>query len=96
MANPVIIEKDMAYNRKDMLTGIRRAFGDAMSVVGNTVTVTLDTGKLSVSLGPELERKIALMRIIHMNVTLSFEGFADGAREETLVQFDRAFQRGGG
>ena len=96
MSNSIVLEKDMAYSRKDMLAGLRRAFGDAVIAHDDSVTVDLTEGCLTVELGPELERKIALMRVVHMPVTLTFEGFSDVAYVETLGRFDRAFQRGGG
>ena len=51
---------------------------------------------MEITLGSERRRKIALMEIEIMDVTLAFSGYSDRDRAAALARFDRAFQRGGG
>jgi hypothetical protein len=96
MPQRVVIRKDMAYNHRDMIAGVRRAFGDAVNEADGALHVDLGDGRLTVSMGTETIRHLALMKILHMPVTLTFDGVDDAARAAALVRFDRAFQRGGG
>lgn len=96
MADDIVIAKDMAYNRRDLLAGLARAFGDVPAPDGDVVRIPIGTGSLTVVLGQEAERRIALMRVIHMPVTLTFSGLAQPDADAALLRFDRAFQRGGG
>lgn len=66
-------------------------------VKGAVITVMSDGVKcLSITLGPESVRQIALMRMPTMPVTLTFSGYTQAEAEDALSRFDRAYQRGGG
>ncbi|MEQ8664087.1 MAG: hypothetical protein RIC16_00030 [Rhodospirillales bacterium] len=96
MADIVVVEKDMAYNRRDLIAGLHRAFGDVVEPDGQSFKIPVGSGALSVELGVEAVRRIALIEVVHMPVTLTFTGLNETQRAETLKRFDRAFQRGGG
>ncbi|MEQ8506893.1 MAG: hypothetical protein RIB80_16345 [Rhodospirillales bacterium] len=94
---PVIIRKEMALTRAGFFRGIAKALGtDAYQETPGGVVLDKDGKRLEITLGPERRRKIALMEIEIMDVTLSFRGYSDGMRVKVLTAFDRAFQRGGG
>ena len=53
-------------------------------------------GKVEITLSEERERRIALLRLPVVDVEIALSGFEPDALDRFLVQFDRAFQRGGG
>ena len=97
MSDSVVITKDMALTRAAFHRGIAKALGtaDYRETPGGIV---LEQGgrRLEIALGPERRRKIALMEIEAMDVTLVFHGYSEAERRAALTAFERAFQRGGG
>lgn len=55
-----------------------------------------DGRHLVVSLGPERERRIALLRLPVTDLGFEFAAFSAAARDAFMARFDRAFQKGGG
>lgn len=97
MIDPVVIEKEMALTRAGFYRGIEKALGtDAYERTVSGVVLAADGRQLEIILGPERRRKIALMEIEVMDVSLAFSGYSDHHRRAALARFDRAFQRGGG
>lgn len=94
---PVVITKEMALTRAGFFRGIAKAFGtDAYRKTADGVVLEAEGRRLAITLGPERRRKIALMEIEAMDVTLIFSGYSEAERAAALAVFDRAFQRGGG
>ena len=97
MAAPVVITKEMALTRAGFFRGIAKALGtETYAKTADGVVLEDDGGRLEITLGPERRRKIALMEIEVMDVTLTFSGYSKENRLAALTMFDRAFQRGGG
>ena len=63
---------------------------------GLTITVDGAPGKVEIRLSEERERRIALLRLPVVDVEIELSGFEPEVLERFLVQYDRAFQRGGG
>lgn len=94
---PVIIKKEMALTRAGFFRGIAKALGtDAYQETPGGVVLDKDGKRLEITLGPERQRKIALMEIEVMDVTLAFHGYTGDDRKKMTAAFDRAYQRGGG
>lgn len=95
-----VIEKEMALTKADFLRGLPRALdGNEYRLNGAETEVTVDAGggqRLTIQLGAERERRIALLRLPAMTVRLIFLNYSDDRRTELVQMFDRAFQRGGG
>jgi len=97
LAGPVVITKEMALTRAGFFRGIAKALGtDAYVETAGGIVLEQDGRRLEITLGPERQRKIALMVIEIMDVTLVFSGYSEADRTAALAVFDRAFQRGGG
>ena len=98
MGGTVVVEKDMALTHRDFFRLVPKAFpdGDYELTARGLVRRGADGRCLEISLGPEGERRIALLSIRTTPVTLAFTGYDDGTRTRTLALFDRAFQKGGG
>ncbi len=94
---PVVIEKEMALTRTGFFRGIAKALGtDAYVQTADGVVLEQGGRRFEIILGPERRRRIALMEIEIMDVTLAFSGYSKESRLAALAMFDRAFQRGGG
>ena len=52
--------------------------------------------RLDIAISEESRRRIALFSLPVSHVTLTFDGYSAAEVDETLVWFDRHFQRGGG
>jgi len=97
VTDPVVIEKEMALTRAGFYRGIEKALGsDAYERTPSGIVLAAEGRRLEITLGSERRRKIALMEIEIMDVTLAFSGYSDRDRAAALARFDRAFQRGGG
>lgn len=87
----------MAITRADFFRLIGIALGtDAYRSDADGITLEDGARRLRIDLGAEQRRRIALLEIAHMPVTLSMEGYSEAEAGALLVRFDRAFQRGGG
>ncbi|UTW53016.1 hypothetical protein KFF05_06550 [bacterium SCSIO 12827] len=94
---PVIIRKEMALTRAAFFRGIAKALStEAFVETADGVVLEQDGKRLEIALGAERMRRIALIEIEVMDVTLGFHGYTGEDRAAALVAFDRAFQRGGG
>tara|TARA_R110000787_G_scaffold285461_3_gene401168 strand:- start:50347 stop:50646 length:300 start_codon:yes stop_codon:yes gene_type:complete len=94
----VVIEKDMGITHAEFLRLLPRALGGAeFQVIGTTIIFKDQNERtLTIQLGPESERRIALMRIPRTMVNLKFQGYDAPALEVFLTHFDHSYQRGGG
>lgn len=96
-AGPVVVRKDMGITHGEFLRLLPRALGGAdYTQRGDDIVVADDARTLTIHLGPESERRIALMRIATTAVTMTFDGYARTEIDAFLARFDRAYQRGGG
>lgn len=97
MAEAVVITKEMALTRAGFFRGIAKALGtDVYSKIADGVVLEAGDRRLKITFGPERRRRIALMEIEVMEVSLVFSGYSDADRAAAVALFDRAFQRGGG
>lgn len=93
-----VVTKQMGITHAEFARLLPRAL-DANTFSGHAphYDVTLQAGgTVAIDLGPESERRIALMRIASTPVTLTFSDVSDDAKAAFLERFDRAYQRGGG
>lgn len=92
------VEKEMAYTHADFFRLLPKALAtDAYTVTGSHVVMEGSGGRrLEITLGPEGERRIALLRMPATKVTLTFTGYPATEAEAALAAFDRSYQRGGG
>lgn len=97
MTAPIIVDKEMGITHAEFLRVIGRALAERPHRVdGSRVHLAEEGRALTITLGPEGERRIALMTIPVTHVRLAFRGYRKSETAETLAWFDRWFQRGGG
>ena len=91
-------DKNMGITYSDFYRLLPRAMGEhSYTVTNKTVNVDIATGgKLTLNLGEQQERRIALMCIPYVIVSFDFDAVADDQKEAFMQHFDLHFQRGGG
>ncbi len=90
-------EKNMGITYSDFFRLLPKAMGEhPYTINGSVVNAEVDSGKLTISLGEQQERRIALMRIPFVIVSFDFDSVNDEGIEAFVQQFDLHFQRGGG
>ncbi len=94
---PLVVEKEMALTHADFFRTIASALGtDDFEKKPDGVVLEDGDKRLEVNLGPERERRIAMMEIPACDVTLVFSGYGEEERAAALDLFWRTFQKGGG
>ena len=89
--------KEMGVSHSDFFRLLPRAMGDTpYRVEGMKVIGELGSGSVSIELGEQQVRRIALMAIPYAEVSFAFDGVAENERTEFMRYFDLRFQRGGG
>ncbi len=89
--------RDMGFTHKEFFRLLPLAMGDhAYQVEGLNITSQIHEGSLSIVLGPQQERRIALMRIPFCSVDFHFSGVSEQQQQAFKQHFDMHFQRGGG
>lgn len=99
MTAAVIVERaEMGISHADFRRIFPRLVSDAESDFdGSRVSVRWrDGSRLVVSLAPEGERRIALLRLPTTDLRFEFHAFDPGRCAAFMQRFDRAFQKGGG
>ncbi len=91
------IKKQMGISHADFFRLLPHAIqSEDYTVDGDDITLAGEGRSLHIFLGPEWERRIALLHIPVTDVTLTFEGYDATAIEAFLLHFDHSYQRGGG
>ncbi len=89
--------RDMGFTHKEFFRLLPLAMGEHAYRIDNlSIHGELHNGTVLIKLGPEQERKIALMRIPFCNVSFAFSGVSEEQQQAFKAHFDMHFQRGGG
>jgi len=87
----------MGLTHADFFRYIPSAMGQhEYRVEGNKVIGQIGSGTVEIVIGPEQERRIALMRIPFADVSFHFRGVTSEQQQAFKAYFDLRFQRGGG
>ena len=94
----IVEQRGMGISHRDFYRIFPRVVeGAAVERDGLRVKVEWEGGKrLQIALSEEKVRKIALLRLIYLDLEFRFENFAESERDAFLERFHRAFQKGGG
>jgi len=89
--------KEMGLTHVDFFRLLPRAMGDhSYNIEGMKVLGELAGGSVTIELGEQQVRRIALMAIPFAEVSFTFDGVSEDERTEFMRYFDLRFQRGGG
>ena len=93
-----ILEREMGVSHKDFFRTLPPAMGPFSYRLENQAVVAEHQGRhLRIELGPEQERRIALLHIPYTHVRFTFaDGFDTTAIDTFMKYFESRFQRGGG
>lgn len=87
----------MGVSHSEFFSVLPRLLGqDHYRVQGNRVVYENDGQRVTLTLGPERQRKIASITLPITLVEVSLEGFSDREQVEFMERFDLRFRRGGG
>lgn len=85
----------MGYTHSEFFRLLPGAMGEyKYDVSGTTVTCRIGSGKLTISVGPEGERRLVLVVIPRTEISFDFENVTDEVRQEFLTYFDLRFMKG--
>ena len=91
------LHREMTITHAEFLRSLVPAVAPAtFTVDGRSISVIGAPGKVEIKLSKERERRLALLRLTVVDVEIELSGFEPDELDRFLVQFDRAFQRGGG
>ena len=97
MSGSVTIEKEMGITHAEFFRVMARALdGREHDLKPDGVVINDGPQRLEIVISEESRRRIALFSLPVTRVTLSFSGYKTNEIDETLIWFDRHFQRGGG
>lgn len=97
MSGGPVVEKDMALTREDFARLLPEAVpGLPWRVEDGVYRIGGAEGGVDIRLAPLPDRRIALIALPRLRVTLSFHGWPAEQRDAFLARFDTAFRRGGG
>ena len=95
--------RDIRYSREMGVTDddfwriLPKAMGEHdYRIDGRTVRGSVDGGTVEIVLGPQQERRIALLRLPFSEVSFTFRGVSADDQQAFKRHFDLYFQRGGG
>ncbi len=92
-----IIKQHMGASHKEFFRLLPVALGsDEFTAQGTQIVYAFGDKRIEINLGPEGERRIALLTIPTTNVEIHASGFDDIEFERFMANFERAYQRGGG
>ena len=97
MGEKIIVEKEMGLTHKEFFRTLPSALGKKpFEQWENGARLTEGDQVFEIRLGKEGERRIALMVIPRMMVTLEFTNYTQEEVEKAIKLFDLMFKRGGG
>ena len=64
--------------------------------INNNVYTFLDSGNLKITLLPQSERIVGSLKLPVTTVKFTFENCTDSIQEKFFMEFDLAYQKGGG
>ena len=96
-AGEIRYSREMGVTHADFFRILPKAMGaHPYRVDGLTVRGELGGGSIEITVGPERERRIALLALPYAEVSFTFQGVAPETRESFRRHFELYFQRGGG
>lgn len=97
MADPVLVEREMACTREDLLRWLPGATGDAPCREENgDLVLAVAGGEVRIRAEPRPPRRIARVELPVLAVRFTFAGLDGPARDAFLARFDLYTRRGGG
>jgi len=85
----------MGYTHADFFRLLPNAMGETpYKIDGLTVTGQLETGTVTITLGPEGERKLVLVVLPRTEITFEYSDVSNEERSDFIKYFDLRFMKG--
>jgi len=95
--SPFSYSREMAVTHKDFFRILPRAMGDhSYTIDGLTVHAAIDEGSVTIKIGAQQVRRIALMAIDYCEVEYKFDDLTQEQVERFKNRFELYYRRGGG
>ena len=95
-----ILKREMGYTRPEFMRTLPAALHDyEYHIEGDVITIIPPEAAdktMTITLGSEAVRKIALIRIPYIHVDFDFSQVEEAVHRRFLTQFDLYFKKGGG
>jgi len=89
------IVREMGYTHADFFRLLPNAMGETpYKIDGLTVTGQLETGTVTITLGPEGERKLVLVVLPRTEITFEYSDVSNEERSDFIKYFDLRFMKG--
>lgn len=93
----VVLKKDMGLSHREFFASLATLAREVSCRVSDSGAILeYDSGEVHISLGPESQRQLGLMKLPKTCVSLEFRNLSKAQRAIFLERFDLAFHRGGG
>jgi hypothetical protein len=97
MSEEAILRREMGCTRNEFLAWLPGAVGGACyDVEGDSIRVRYQAGEVLIRIAQKADRKLGLLLVPVLVVTIRFCGIDASARQEFLRHFDLFTRRGGG
>ena len=97
MGEPYIYTRQMAVTHKDFFRILPRAMGQHdYSIDNNTVHASIGDGSVTITIGEQQVRRIALMAIDYCDVDFRFDNLDEQQIVDFQAHFELYYRRGGG
>lgn len=95
--NPFSYSREMAVTHKDFYRILPRAMGEhKYTAEKNIIQAPIQDGNVTIEIGPEQVRRIALMAIDYCEVKFQFDDLTEEQVTEFRANFELYYRRGGG
>lgn len=92
-----VITREMGLTHKEFFRTLPKVLdGQRYQIADSMITVAEPPRRLTIHLGPEGERRIAMLRLPTTAVSLRFVDYTEAEIDEFMTRFGRYYQRGGG
>ena len=92
-----LLRREMGFTRVEFMRILPSALhGYPYTVDSDRIVIGIDGNRLSITLGDEQVRKIALLELPYMEVVFDYRDVDEQAFRTFLKQFDLYYRKGGG
>ena len=93
----VVLKKDMGLSHREFFASLATLAREVPCQVSDSGAILeYDSGEIHMTLGPESQRQLGLLKLPQTWVSLEFHNLSKAQRMLFLERFDLAFRRGGG
>ena len=90
-------EREMGFSHAEFRRALQRTYADAgLDMRDDGAVIRVGAGAVQIRLGPEGERRIALLKLPVTRIYFKFDNVSSAQRAAFMQHFELYFRRGGG